>query len=147
MQWQHGEYLLSDDRTALDITVIHGLLATSYWADDRPREIIEKSIAHSLCFGLYAAGRQVGFARFVTDTAVFSWLMDFIINVEHRGKGTGTWMLECMLEHPVVRDTSIGLSTRDAHGLYQRYGFEIKEAMRRPRPGRPADASGSPRAK
>ena len=134
MQWTRGEYLLSDDATALDVTVIHGLLARSYWADDRPRATIEKSIAHSLCFGLFTAGRQVGFARLVTDTAVFSWLMDFIISEEHRGRGLGKWMLSCMLEHPVVRDTSIGLATRDAHGLYQRYGFEVKESMRRPRP-------------
>jgi GNAT superfamily N-acetyltransferase len=134
MQWSLGDYLLSDDTASLDIQVIHGLLADSYWANDRPRATIEKSIAHSLCFGLYSSGAQVGFARFVTDTAVFSWLMDFIISEGHRGRGTGKWMLQCMLEHPVVRDTNIGLSTRDAHGLYQRFGFEIKESMRRPRP-------------
>jgi GNAT superfamily N-acetyltransferase len=136
MQWSHGEYLLSDDTASLDIAVIHGLLAGSYWANDRPRATIEKSISHSLCFGLYTGGAQVGFARFVTDTAVFSWLMDFIITPEHRGKGTGKWMLQCMLEHPVVSDTAIGLATRDAHGLYRPFGFEIKESMRRPRPAK-----------
>jgi GNAT superfamily N-acetyltransferase len=136
MQWARAEYLLDDDKSTLDIQVIHRLLAGSYWADDRPRATIEKSIAHSLCFGLYAGGGQVGFARFVTDTAVFSWLMDFVISGEHRGRGTGKWMLQCMLEHPVVRNTNIGLSTRDAHGLYQRFGFEIKESMRRPRPAK-----------
>jgi GNAT superfamily N-acetyltransferase len=135
MQWVRGEYLLDDDTSSLDIHAIHRLLAGSYWAGDRPPAIIEKSIANSLCFGLYTRGGQVGFARFVTDEAVFSWLMDFIISQEHRGRGTGTWMLQCMLGHSVVRDTNIGLSTRDAHGLYERFGFEIKESMRRPAPG------------
>jgi GNAT superfamily N-acetyltransferase len=143
MQWTRGEYLLDDDATALDIQVIHGLLAGSYWAEDRPRATIERSIAHSLCFGLYARGAQVGFARFVTDRAVFSWLMDFIIAEDHRGKGIGKWMLQCMLEHPVVRDTAVGLSTRDAHGLYRRYGFEIKESMRRAQPPRREEANHS----
>jgi GNAT superfamily N-acetyltransferase len=133
MQWIKEDFLLSDEKSLLDIGTIAGMLAGSYWAPDRTRSAIEKSIENSVCFGLYTRARQVGFARFVTDTAVFSWLMDFILAEEYRGKGFGKWMLECLLTHPLVRETSIGLATLDAHDLYRKYGFEIKECMRRPR--------------
>ena len=75
---------------------------------------------------------QIGFGRFVTDGATFSWFCDFMIDSDHRANGLGTWMLGVMLEHPNVRDTNIYLGTRDAHELYRRYGFEDKAMMKRP---------------
>ena len=85
MEWTRGDYHLSDDKQRLDLTVICELLASSYWANDRPRAAMEVAIQHSLCLGLYHNGQQVGFARAVTDRATFTWVCDVIIHPDHRG--------------------------------------------------------------
>ena len=126
------EYTLSDDSALVDVAAVHRLLSTSYWAPDRTAQVIRASIGPSLCFSLLHGSDQVGFGRFVTDGATFSWFCDFIIDPDHRADGLGKWMLGIMLDHPVVRNTSIYLGTRDAHELYRRYGFEDKEMMKRP---------------
>lgn len=131
MEWRNGDYLLSDDKARLDLAVIHDLLKTSYWADDRPRVVTAKAIQHSVCFGLHLAAGQVGFARAVTDHATFTWVCDVIIHPDHRRRGLGQWMVKCLLEHPELQTTSHHLGTRDAHGLYERHGFRRGEAMRR----------------
>ncbi len=125
------EYTLSDDSALVDVAAVHRLLSTSYWAPDRTAQVIRASIGPSLCFSLLHGSDQVGFGRFVTDGATFSWFCDFIIDPDHRADGLGKWMLGIMLDHPAVRDTSIYLGTRDAHELYRRYGFEDKEMMKR----------------
>ena len=131
MDWTRDEYVLSDDRQRLDLDVIMGLLATSYWAADRSREVMEKAMMHSVCFGLYHAGNQVGFARAVTDEATFTWICDVIIEPAHRGQGLGRWMMTCLLEHPQLQTVSHHLRTDTAHGLYEPFGFRRGEAMRR----------------
>jgi GNAT superfamily N-acetyltransferase len=131
MEWTHGDYHLSDDKQRLDLTVICELLATSYWANDRPRAAMEVAIHHSLCLGLYHDGRQVGFARAVTDHATFTWVCDVIIHPDHRAHGLGKWMVEQLLDHPEIQTRTQLLGTRDAHPLYERFGFERFECMRR----------------
>lgn len=131
MEWTHGDYCLSDDKQRLDLTVICDLLATSYWANDRPRAAMEVAITHSLCLGLYLEGRQVGFARAVTDHATFTWVCDVLIHPDHRGHGLGKWMVKQLLDHPAIQSRSQLLATRDAHTLYERFGFERVECMRR----------------
>ena len=131
MEWSHGEYSLTDNPNRLDLDAVHALLQTAYWSHDRPRALIEKSIQHSVCFALYHAGRQVGFARAVTDRATFTWICDVIIHPDHRGRGLGKWMLKCLLEHPDLQTLSHHLRTKDAHGLYEPFGFERIEALRR----------------
>ena len=126
------DYILSDDSALVDVAAVHRLLSTSYWAPDRTDQVIRTSIGPSLCFSLLHGSDQVGFGRFVTDGATFSWFCDFIIDPDHRADGLGKWMLGIMLDHPAVRNTSIYLGTRDAHELYRRYGFEDKEMMKRP---------------
>ena len=126
------DYTLTDDSALVDVPAVHRLLATSYWAPDRTAETISASLDGSLCFSLLHGSEQIGFGRFVTDGATFSWFCDFMVDSDHRANGLGKWMLGIMLDHPSVRNTSIYLGTRDAHELYRRYGFEEKEMMKRP---------------
>jgi GNAT superfamily N-acetyltransferase len=131
MNFEGGEYLLTDDKSRLDLDVVCALLRDTYWAANRSREQIQKSIQHSVCFGLFHAGKQVGFARAVTDYATFCYLCDVIVAPEHRGRGLGKWIVECMLAHPDLQTTTQCLRTRDAHALYERFGFERTEYLRR----------------
>ena len=115
---------VSTDRARLDLSVIEQFLNTSYWAAGRPRDVIERSIAHSLCFGVYTAGRQIGFARVITDCAVFGYLADVFVLPEFRGRGVGKHLVKAILEHPDVHGLKLLLlRTRDAHGLYAQFGF------------------------
>jgi GNAT superfamily N-acetyltransferase len=131
------DYFISTDRELLDLDFICGALAGSYWAQNRPRPVVEKSIRNSVCFGLYErrSRRQVGFARLVTDGATFSWLADVIVDERHRGKGLGKLLVSTIVDHPLVSATTCLLGTRDAHGLYERFGFTRSEMMRRLRTG------------
>jgi len=131
MNWERGDYVLTDDKTCIDLDAVCALLHATYWAGQRPRELIEKSIQNSLCFGLFHRGRQVGFARAVTDHATFAWICDVIVAPEHRGHGLGKWMLECIIAHPGLQNGTQLLRTRDAHTLYERYGFQRAECLRR----------------
>lgn len=124
-------YSISDMKDSLDREQIFQWLSTSYWASERPREVIFASLEHSLCFGVYGETGQVGFARIVTDYSTFSWLCDVFIDPAHRGKGIGKWLMEVIVNHPAIAHTNMSLATRDAHGLYEQYGFVRSESMRR----------------
>lgn len=115
---------MSDDPQRLDIDVICGFLSRSYWAGNRPRAVIAKSIQYSLSFGLYDGERQIGFARVVSDHATFAYLMDVFIEEGYRGLGLGKWLLQCIFSHPELQGLRRwGLATSDAHGLYSQFGF------------------------
>jgi GNAT superfamily N-acetyltransferase len=131
MNWQRDDYVLTDDRERVDADVVCALLHATYWADQRPRALIEKSIRNSLCFALLHSGQQVGFARAVTDYATFAWICDVIIAPGHRGHGLGKWMVECIVAHPELQNGTQLLRTRDAHTLYERFGFQRAECLRR----------------
>ena len=122
---QRGEYFISTDPVRLDVALIHDFLThRSYWAEGRPRALVEKSIENSLSFGMYRAGRQVGFARVVTDYATFAWLADVFILEEARGHGLGKWLIGAIQEHPDLQGFRRWvLATKDAHDLYRKYGF------------------------
>jgi GNAT superfamily N-acetyltransferase len=120
----HGEYEISDDPARLDLDVVERLLHETYWAWDRPRAIIEKSIANSLCVGAYLQGTQVGFARAVTDGVTFAWICDVVLDQAHRGTGLGKALAEAIVNHPKIVDVRQVLATRDAHTLYEKFGFE-----------------------
>jgi GNAT superfamily N-acetyltransferase len=125
-EWSRGGYTISDERARLDQDVIYGFLSReSYWARGRSRGLIGRSIENSLPFGVYRAdGRQVGFARVVTDRATFAWLADVFVLPEERGRGLSKWLVECVLAHPELQNLRRWLlATRDAQGLYRRYGF------------------------
>lgn len=124
MEWKRGQFLISDDPGRLEVEVIHRYLSQeSYWAQGRSREVVERSIANSLCLGVYEDGRQVGFARVVTDYATFAWLCDVFVLESGRGHGLGKWLVECVVSHPKLQGLRrVLLATRDAHGLYRDYG-------------------------
>ncbi|NKB36559.1 MAG: GNAT family N-acetyltransferase [Gammaproteobacteria bacterium] len=129
MEWTFGEYTLSDSQDKVVTETVYLLLQDTYWGVRRPREVIESMISHSLCFTLLKDKVQIGFGRAVTDYTVFTWLADIVIDERYRGQGLGKWMLGCMLEHPDIRDTHMVLQTRDAHKLYEKYGFTKNQAL------------------
>ncbi|MDR7316940.1 GNAT family N-acetyltransferase [Brevibacillus nitrificans] len=133
MKIKHAElpYSISDIKDLLDREQIFQWLSTTYWASERSREVIFTSFEHSICFGIYSDTGQVGFARIVTDYTTFSWLCDVFIDPAHRGIGLSKWLMEVITQYPAIAQTNISLATRDAHGLYEQYGFVRREAMRR----------------
>lgn len=129
------DFLISTNPALLDIAVIHQYLSgQSYWAEGIPLEAVKKSIDNSLCFGLYHGRQQVGFARLVTDKATFAYLADVFILEDHRGRGLSKWMIQMIHDHPELQGLRRWmLGTRDAHGLYQQFGWAPlgEEACRR----------------
>lgn len=127
------EYVINADPTLLDREYIVRSLQGTYWATARARDVILASLDASLCFGVYQAPghAQVGFARVVTDGATFSWLCDVFIDPAHRGRGLGKRLVRAVLSEPRVARTRVYLATQDAHTLYEPFGFERREVMRR----------------
>jgi len=123
-EWSRGRFTISTDPEKLDRAMIHEFLAGSYWAKGIPREVVDRSIEGALCFGLYEDGRQVGFARVITDSATFAYLADVFVLESHRGQGLGIWLMESILAHPRLQGLRRWmLVTRDAHPLYRKVGF------------------------
>ena len=124
MEWNRPPYTISTDPARLDIDLVHRFLSEeAFWALGRSRQVVERSIANSLCFGVYQASAQVGFCRLVTDHATFGWLDDVFILPEQRGLGLGKWLVACVMSHPEVVDLKrVALATRDALSLYIDYG-------------------------
>jgi N-acetylglutamate synthase-like GNAT family acetyltransferase len=118
-------FLISTDCSRLDVDVIHGFLTDCYWAKGIPRYIVERSIKHALCFGIYDAERaQVGFARVISDFATIAYIGDVFVLQSHRGRGLGKWLMECIMAHPDLQGLRRWiLTTRDSHGLYAQVGF------------------------
>ena len=124
LEVRRDSLLISTDPTRLDIDAICGFLSRSYWAPARPRERVEASLQHSLVFGVYEGGKQVGLARIVTDYTTFAWLCDVFVDEAYRGKGIGKWLMSTIVEHPDLQGLKrFLLITDDAQGLYSRYGF------------------------
>ena len=118
-------YEISDDPARLDLGVIHRYLSVdSYWARGIPRELVERAVAHSLCFGVYAPEGQVGFARVVSDRTTFAYLADVFVLPAHRGRGLSKRLMTAVTAHPELQGLRRWmLATADAHGLYRQHGF------------------------
>jgi GNAT superfamily N-acetyltransferase len=123
-EWRRGEYLISTDKSRLDLTLIHNFLRTSYWAAGIPLEVVRRSIEHSLSFGLYKEDQQIGYARVITDYATFAYLGDVFILEPFRGQGLSKWLMEVVVTHPDLQGFRRWiLLTKDAHGLYKKVDF------------------------
>ena len=123
--WHRDDYTISTDPVRLQLPVIHGYLSTSYWAAGIPLGVVERSLRHSLCYGIYQGENQVGFARVITDYATFAYLADVFVLEAHRGKGLAHWMMECILETPELQGLRRWmLVTRDAQRIYADMGFQ-----------------------
>lgn len=118
-------YEISTDSTRFDVGAIHAFLSQSYWSPGIPRATIERAIAHSLCFGAFWQGQQVGFARVVTDRTTFAYLCDVYVLEAHRGRGLAQQLMTRIVQHPDLQGLRrMMLATRDAHGLYAKFGFK-----------------------
>jgi GNAT superfamily N-acetyltransferase len=124
-EYRKGEFLVSTDRALIDLEVVHRFLTECYWAKGIPRDIVARSIENSLCFGVYAEGKQVGFARVISDYATYAYIGDVFLLESFRGRGLGKWLMECIMQHPRLQGLRRwSLVTSDAHGLYAQFGFE-----------------------
>jgi GNAT superfamily N-acetyltransferase len=127
-----GEFEVSTDPCRIDLAAVHGFLTASYWAKGVPREIVRRSVEHSLCFGIYRGSQQAGFARVITDRATFAYLADVFVFEKFRGRGLGKWLLQCIQAHPDLQGLRRwALLTRDAHELYGQFGFTALKAPER----------------
>jgi len=125
MEWNRDEFTISTDRNRLQIEAIHRFLSEeSYWASNRTQAQTETAIKNSLPFGVYKGENQIGFARVVTDYATFAYLGDVYILEEFRGQGLSKWLMETIVGHPDLQGFRRWvLATKDAHTLYEKYGF------------------------
>jgi GNAT superfamily N-acetyltransferase len=132
-KWRKDEFTITTNRKDLQVEVIlEYLVNQSYWAKTRTRLQLETVIENSLCFGVYKGEKQIGFARVVTDYATFAYLGDVYILPEFQGEGLGKWLMETVVNHPELQGFRRWvLATRDAHRLYEKYGFtELKHPER-----------------
>ncbi len=124
-EWHRGDYTISTDSERLEIPTIHHYLSNeSYWAQGRSVETVQLALENSFNFGLYRDDKQIGFARVVTDFATFAWVADVFVLPGHRGQGLSKWLMEIILGHPRLQGFRRWvLATKDAHTLYERFGF------------------------
>jgi len=126
MEWRKDDYIVSTDRTKIDVDAVHNYLTRSYWAEGIPKDVVKRSLENSLCFAIYYHNSLIGFARVVSDFATFGYLADVFVTEPHRGKGLSKWLMKIILSHPQLQGLRrFTLATRDAHGLYSQFGFQI----------------------
>lgn len=124
MEWTKEDFLISTDKTKIDVSYVHHFLANCYWAENIPVEVVQRSIEGSLCFGVYHYQKQIGFARAITDEATFAYLCDVFIDENFRGQGLSKWLMKTILDYDGLQGLRrFMLATKDAHGLYTQFGF------------------------
>jgi len=124
MLWEKNSYTICSEKKHVDIDTLHDMLSRSYWAKDRSREDVEKSVRNSLCFSLLKHDALVGFARVLTDGMAYAIILDMILREEFRGQGLGQWLMQCICNHPEVTQLRQILWTGDAENFYRKVGFE-----------------------
>jgi uncharacterized protein (DUF952 family) len=132
-EWHHLEHTVSTDRTRIHVDGVYAFLSRhAYWSTGIPRDVMERGLSNSLCFGLYTpAGDQAGFCRVVTDYATYGYLADVFVLPDYRGLGLGLWLVQCVVDHPDLAGLrSWQLGTRDAHGIYERLGWKAADPGR-----------------
>lgn len=125
MEWFKDDYCITTDKEKIDIVCVHQFLTQSYWAKNIPLSVVQQSVKGSLCFAVLHQQKTVGFARVITDEATFAYLADVFIDEQYRGKGLSKWLVQTILAYPTLKGLRrLMLATRDAHGLYSRFGFQ-----------------------
>ena len=119
-------YKISASKNEMEIDAIHNFIGRSYWAEVIQKDTLSKAVNNSLCFGVFTtSGEQIGFARMITDSATFAYIADVYILQVHRGKGLSKRLMQEIMAHPDLQGLRrINLATRDAHGLYEKFGFK-----------------------
>ncbi|WP_132051021.1 GNAT family N-acetyltransferase [Pseudocnuella soli] len=124
MTWTKDDFTITTSKDLIDVPYVHRFLSRSYWAQDIPAEVVARSIEGSLCFSVLRQNNQVGFARVITDGATFAYLADVFIDEAFRGLGLSKWLMETIVAYPSLTGLRrFLLVTRDAHGLYEQFGF------------------------
>ena len=124
MEWTRGKFTVSTNPDDQDLEVIHRYLQQSYWAKGIPKETVARSLKGALCFALLCSGKQIGFARVISDFATIAYLGDVFVLPKFRGQGLSKWLMDCICSHPDLQGMRRWiLATSDAHGLYEKYGF------------------------
>ncbi len=124
MQPATNAYTINTDASQMDLSFIHQFISNSYWAKGIPLQTVQKAVEGSLAFGVFKEGEQVGFARVITDGATFAYLADVFVAEAHRGQGLSKMLMEAVMAHPQLQGLRrFVLVTRDAHGLYEQFGF------------------------
>ncbi|WP_319939602.1 GNAT family N-acetyltransferase [Xenorhabdus littoralis] len=123
--WERGEYWITTDKNKIDIKFVHSELTQLFWARGIEFEKVQTAIENSLCFALFHGDKEIGFARLITDFSMFAYLSDVFIIDEYQKKGLGRWLVECILQHPVIPHVQhVTLVTSTASWLYKKFGFE-----------------------
>ncbi|HPD36706.1 MAG TPA: GNAT family N-acetyltransferase [Mesotoga infera] len=126
MEWFREEYSVSDKTEKVQRKVVNDyIINRSYWGKGRTCEQMNRAMNNSICFSLFKREEQIGFARVITDYALIFYLADVFVLEEHRGKGLGKWLIECVIDHPSIKGLLGLLNTRDAHTLYERFSFAV----------------------
>jgi N-acetylglutamate synthase-like GNAT family acetyltransferase len=124
MIWERDTFKISSEKRDVNISILYDMLSRSYWAKERSREEVERSIENSLCFSLLKDEKQIGFARVLTDGMAYAIILDMIIRENFRGQGLGKWLVQCICKHPEVTPLRQVLWTGDADDFYRQGGFE-----------------------
>jgi len=126
MKLSRDEFTISTDNSAQQTERIHAYLRRSYWVENIPLELLTRAINGSLCCGIFHRGEQIVFARVITDRATFAYLCDVYVLESYQGQGLGSWLIETVVAHPDLCGLPrFVLLTRDAHSLYEKYGFTV----------------------
>jgi GNAT superfamily N-acetyltransferase len=120
-------YTISTNKTFINIDFVYNYLCIeSYWSKNIPLDVVKRGIENSVCFSVFYKEEQIGFARVITDKATFGYLADVFIIDEHKGKGLGKWLMQTILDNEELQGfRSWMLATKDAHGLYEKFGFKL----------------------
>ena len=120
-----NDFYISTDNNLLNVDFVHEVIQNSYWGKERTKEQTIKTIENSFCFGMYSKSNDpIGFARVVTDSVFFGYIMDVIISKEWQGKGLGKKLVDFILNNEMIKSLqTIVLKTKDAQSLYEKYGF------------------------
>ena len=123
-EYSRDLFVLSSDRTRLDMEATLRLLHTTHWGKAITLQVLERAVANSICFGIYKGSQQIGFGRVISDLATYAYLTDFVVQEAYQGQGLGKWLVECALAHPDFQHLRrIALVTRNAQKLYEPFGF------------------------
>ena len=124
-RWTREELVITTDREAIDLDQAHTLLAATWWARAMPRALFDRAVRGSIVFAASEGERIVGLARVVTDLATYGYLTDVVVSEPARGRGIGSFLVECILAHPELQGfRRLALLTQDAQHLYRRFGFQ-----------------------
>lgn len=129
MTWTKNTYFLSDSKADQSIAAIYALLQTTYWAANRPLDVVQQIVEHSHCFSLWHDDNLIGFVRAITDYATTSWIADMVIREDYQGQQLGQWMLACVMDHPHLKGTQFALQTKDAQRFYEKMGFAQRTSL------------------